>query len=170
LEKYLIAYYSWVGSTEVVAKYIAEKTNIPIVRIEEVKKRPLGSMMSAAMGAFFGTSTKLKPIDLEMEGVQTLILCAQVWAGKTAPAINTYLKKASFRGKQVWVVMTMGDDTPPLKTIESIAIRIAKKGGTVKGHFGIQTHWDPKTNVPITREEIEGVVDNWLLNEGFLKQ
>nr|WP_154706101.1 hypothetical protein [Planococcus salinarum] len=50
----LIVYYSWIGSTEVVAKEIQRLTGFEIQRIEEKKNRKLGKIPGAAMGAFLG--------------------------------------------------------------------------------------------------------------------
>jgi flavodoxin len=158
----LIVYYSWVGSTKVVAQFIARQTNIDLVSIEEVKPRPLRKIMSAAMGGFLGFKSKLKPMDYEMKHIDTLLLGAQIWAGKTAPAINTFLSKATFRNKKVWLFMTLGDEKLSVKVIESIKKRIEKKGGSFEGYVSFQTHWEPEVNLPITEEEIREKAVNWL--------
>jgi hypothetical protein len=72
-ETKLIVYYSWVGSTRVVAQFIERQTSIKAVRIEEIKPRPLSKIMSAAMGAFFGSKSKLKTMDYEMQHIDTLL-------------------------------------------------------------------------------------------------
>lgn len=167
MERRLIAYYSWIGSTKVVCDYVANQTGIPIVRIEEVKPRPLGNIMGAAMGAFFGLHSRLKPMDFQMVDVKTLILGSPVWAGKTPPAINAFFKKASFSGKDVWILMTMGDDKPPLEMITALASRIERRGGTLKGLIPFRTHWDVETNVPITEDEIRAQADQFLIRAGL---
>lgn len=158
----LIVYYSWVGSTEVVANFLASQTNINTVRIEEVKPRPLSRIMFAAMGAFLGSRSKLKDMDFDMSEVDTLLLGAQVWAGKTSPAINTFLHKASFKNKKVWLFMTLGDNKPPVKVVQSIRRRIEKKGGILQSQVFFQTHWEPETNMPISHEEFEEKALAWL--------
>ncbi|MFH0767010.1 MAG: hypothetical protein V1920_02835, partial [Bacillota bacterium] len=62
-ENNLIIYYSWVGNTEVVAKEIQNQTRFDIYKIEEKKERKFGSIMKAAMGAFFGYKSRLKSMD-----------------------------------------------------------------------------------------------------------
>lgn len=168
IERRLIVYYSWIGSTKVVCDYIAGQTGIPIVRIEEIKPRPLGKIMSAAMGAFFGIKSAIKPLGVSLADVQTLVIGMPIWAGKTPPAINAFLSKTSLKDKEVWIVTTMGSDKPALEWITSVASRIERKGGILKGLTPIQTHWEPEINLPITEEEIREKADQFIARAGFL--
>lgn len=165
----LIVYYSWIGSTEVVAKEIQRLTGFDIQRIEEKKNRKIGKVAGAAMGAFLGLKSRIKPMDFALEEYENIFLGAQVWAGKTSPAINNYLKKASFKNKKVWLFLTKGDEKVPQQVIDSITKRIEKKGGTVVDSMSITTKWDPKVNRPIAREEVQEPVYDWLKKGGFLE-
>lgn len=165
----LIVYYSWIGSTEVVAKEIQRLTGFDIQRIEEKKNRKIGKVAGAAMGAFLGLKSRIEPMDFALEEYENIFLGAQVWAGKTSPAINNYLKKASFKNKKVWLFLTKGDEKVPQQVIDSITKRIEKKGGTVVDSMSITTKWDPKVNRPIAREEVQEPVYDWLKKGGFLE-
>lgn len=160
--KSLIVYYSWVGNTEVVAKEIQRRTGFDMEKIEEYKQRKLGSIMGAAMGAAMGFASRLKPMDFSLKGYENVFLGAQVWAGKTAPAINRYLQKARFDGKKVWLFVTKADEKVPQKVIDSITGRIEKKGGKVLECLSLTAKWDPKTNIPIAPESVQASVDEWL--------
>ena len=116
--KSLIIFYSWVGNTEVVAREIRNQTGFDIQKIEEKKDRKLGSIMSAALGAIIGLKSRLKPIDFLLADYENIFLGAQVWAGKTTPAINKYLSKASFKNKNIWLFITKADDKEPKKVID----------------------------------------------------
>lgn len=166
----LIVYYSWIGSTEVVAKEIQRLTGFDIQRIEEKKTRKLGKVPGAAMVAVLGLKSRIKPMDFALEEYENIFLGAQVWAGKTSPAINNYLKKASFKNKKVWLFLTKGDEKVPQQVIDSITKRIEKKGGIVVDSMSITTKWDPKVNKPIAREEVEKPVFDWLERNGILKE
>ncbi|WP_422124508.1 flavodoxin family protein [Planococcus sp. X10-3] len=165
----LIVYYSWIGSTEVVAKEIQRLTGFDIQRIEEKKKRTPGKIAGAAMGAFLGFKSSLKPMDFALEEYENIFLGGQVWAGKTPPAINQYLKKASFKDKKVWLFLTKGDEKVPQQVIDSITKRIEKKGGKVVDSISITTKWDPKVNLPIALEEVQEPIYNWLKKGSFIK-
>lgn len=58
--------------------------------------------------------------------------------------------------------ITKGDEKIPQKVIDSITIRIEKKGGKVMDCFSFTTKWDPKTNIPIKADEIRSSVQNWM--------
>ncbi|MEI7667561.1 MAG: hypothetical protein WCI62_01020, partial [Erysipelotrichaceae bacterium] len=70
----VIVYYSWVGNTEVVAKEIQRLTGFELIRIEEKKDRKFGNIMGAAMGAFFGFQSGIKPIDFSLQKYDTVFL------------------------------------------------------------------------------------------------
>lgn len=162
--KSAIIYYSWIGNTHVIATEIQRLTGFDLIRIEEEKHREFGKIAGAAMGAFFGMKSKLKAMDFSLKNYENIILGCQVWAGKTTPAINAFLKMADFTGKNVWILITMADANPPKKAIDSVTGCIEKKGGKVAGVFSQTAKWDPKTNKPIELEEVTENIQNWVLN------
>lgn len=166
----VIVYYSWIGSTEVVAKEIQRLTGFDIQRIEEKKNRKLGNISGAAMGAFFGLKSSIKPMDFALEEYEHIFLGTQVWAGKSTPAMNHYLKKASFKDKKVWLFITKGDEKIPQQVIDSITKRIEKKGGSVIDSISITTKWDPETNIPIALEDVQELIYDWLKRGGILEE
>ena len=125
--KSIIVYYSWVGNTAAVAEEIKVQTGFDIQEIKERKERKESNIPGDALGAFFGFKSRIKPLDFELKNYNQVLLGAQIWAGKTTPAINTYLHKAKFKGKKVWLFITLADDKAPIKVIESMTKRIKKK-------------------------------------------
>ncbi|PTL39040.1 hypothetical protein C6Y45_07610 [Alkalicoccus saliphilus] len=164
----VIVYYSWVGSTETVAEEIHRRTNFDMQKIEETTKRRFGKFAGAAMAAVIGLKSRIKPMDFELQDYENVFFGAQVWAGRTAPAVNNYLKKASFKNKNVWLFLTKGDEKIPQQVIDSITKRIEKKGGRVVDSMAVTSHWEPKTNIPLAPEEVQEPVEAWLKKEGFL--
>lgn len=92
--------------------------------------------------------SRIKTMDFSLKDYDNIIFGCQVWAGKTTPAINAFLKMADFTDNKVWIVITMADVKPPQKSINSITKRIEKKGGTITGVFAQTAKWNPKTNIP----------------------
>lgn len=160
--KTVIVYYTWIGSTKVVAEEIGKLTGFDVQEIKENKKRKLGSIMGPAFGAFIGMKSSIKHMDFELSGYDNILLGVQVWAGKTTPAINKYLKKASFKDKKVWFFTTQSDERPPDRFIDSIRERIEKKGGKLMDWFSFKTFWDPKTNIPVSRDDIADDIKDWI--------
>jgi flavodoxin len=160
--KSLIVYYSWVGNTEMVAKEIQRQTGFDIQRIEEKKERKKGKIMGAAMGAVLGFKSGLKAMDFMLEDYENIYLGAQVWAGKTTPAINKYLSKVHLKDKKVRLFITKSDKMVPQKVIDSITCRIEKKGGKVIDNISFTTTWEPGKNNVISQEEVKDSIQEWL--------
>ena len=160
--KSLIVYYSWIGNTQVVAQEIQRQTGFDIQRIEEKKQRKRGKIMGAAMGAFLGLKSRLKPIDFSLKNVENIFLGAQVWAGKTTPAINKFLSKGRFKDKKVWLFVTRADGKVPCKVIDTVTRRIENKGGKVIDSISFIKSWDPQKNDLISQVEIKDSIRDWL--------
>lgn len=158
----LITYFSWIGNTKVIAEEIHVSTGYDLIRIDELKERKKGNIMGAAMSALFGLSSSIKSMDFSFSNYDNIFLGTPVWAGKTPPAINKFLKKASLKGKKIWLFITMGDDKIPQKTIELITSRIENKGGEVVDCLYLTTKWDPKTNIPMKPEDFGTSVQDWV--------
>ena len=90
--KELVVYYSLEGNTKQAAEIIADRLNADILRLNTVKEIPKNKMkyVIGGMQAAFGVCAKLKPITLNPEQYDRIILGTPVWAGKSAPAINTF--------------------------------------------------------------------------------
>lgn len=132
----LIVYYSWTGNTASVAQELQAQTGFALERIEEKKSRPFGSLPMAAMGAWFHLKSEIKPLSVSLEDYDNLFLGIQVWAGNSTPAINAFLKQANFKDKKVWIFMTMADNVPSQKVMDSVRRRIEQKGGVVVDTIG----------------------------------
>lgn len=160
--KSLIVYYSWVGNTEIVARELQRQTGFDIKKVEEKKERKQKKIMWAAMGAMFGLESSLKSMDFSLVDYDNIFLGAQVWAGKTTPAINKYLRKAQLKDKKVWLFITKADKDIPQKVIDSIARRIEKKGGKVMDAISFTTAWEPGKPASISPEEVRESIQQWL--------
>lgn len=164
--KSLVVYYSCAGNTKVVAEEIEQQTGYDIRRIEEMRPRDLKGIMWAALGAVLGQKSAIKPMDFDMAEYDTVILGAQVWAGKTTPAINSFLSRANFRGKKVWLFFTLASEQVPPIFIDSVTRRIEGKGGKVLGSLACISKWDPKERAPLKPEEARDKVRQWLAHMG----
>lgn len=160
-QKGVIVYYSWIGNTKMVAEALSRVTGFELMPLVEKKARPLGKVFGAVMGAIFSMKSRLEPVDYALKAYDTVVIGAQVWAGKSTPAINQFLSKGDFSGKKVHIFVTMGDDKIPEKVIASIRNRIEKKGGQVDQILALTTKWDPKVNKPVTLEEVQSEVEGW---------
>jgi flavodoxin len=161
-KKSAIIYYSWIGNTEVVAKEIQRLTGYDLIKIQEKKERKLGNIMGPALCALLGLQSNIEPLDFSLADYDNVYLGTPVWAGKTTPAINRFISKANFKGKNIWIFITKADEKVPQKVIDSVKRRIEKKGGTVMDCLSLTTKWDPKTNIPTSVEDIRSDIQVWI--------
>lgn len=161
MKKGVILYYSWIGNTKAAAEVLQEATGYDLLRIEETKERKLGRIMSAAMCALFGRKSAVKPLG-PIGQYDVVLLGTPVWAGKTPPAVNTFLSGADLTGKDVRVFFTLGDTRFPQKVLDSVAGRVQEKGGQVTDSIAIVTVWDPKTNEPTPASAMRGRILEWV--------
>lgn len=164
----LIVYYSWTGNTASVAQEIQAQSGFAIERIEEAKPRPYGSLPMAAMGAWLHFKSAIKPLSVSMADYDNIFLGIQVWAGNSTPAVNAFLKQGNFKNKKVWIFMTMADNVPSQKVIDSVRRRIEQKGGTVVDTIGFTSKvlaavGDERREVEaLSRDEIREPLVAWL--------
>ena len=170
----LIVYYSWTGNTASVAQELHAQTGFALERIEEVKPRPFGSLPMAAMGAWFHMKSAIKPLSVLLEDYDNLFLGIQVWAGNSTPAINAFLKRGNFKNKKVWIFMTMADNVPSQKVMDSVRRRIEQKGGVVVDTIGFTAKMlatvgdEERATQVLSPEMIREDLAAWLRNNGIL--
>jgi flavodoxin len=105
--KSLIVYYSRTGNTRFVAETIAAEIGADVEEVVDLKKRsgPLGFLIGGK-DARQGKETKISPTTKIPNDYELVIFGTPVWAGKPAPAINTYLKKNNLSGTKVAAYFT----------------------------------------------------------------
>lgn len=123
--KYVVAYYSWQGHTEKVARDLAERLKAEVVKIEPVQD---SGMFMKAMKAFLGLRSGIKSCRTDLADVDFLILASPVWAQKVPPYINEYTSMVSgSKGKPFSVLVEMGTSGAE-KAIAIIRKKLENKG------------------------------------------
>ena len=102
--KILVAYFSWSGNTEYVAKYIAEQTGGTLFRIEPVKPypteyTPCTKVAKAEKERDARPEIKNKVAD--WDSYNTVFIGCPVWWWTAPMIINTFTESYDFEGKTV---------------------------------------------------------------------
>ncbi|MDD1671749.1 MAG: hypothetical protein LUO82_01955 [Methanomicrobiales archaeon] len=106
--KILVAYYSWKGHTETVARDLAGKLNATTVKIEPLSD-PGSGMFGKVLKALFGMKGAIKPCQTDMKEFDHLVLATPVWAQKIPPYTRQYLADlTNCSGKKFSVLAEMG--------------------------------------------------------------
>jgi flavodoxin len=106
--KVLVAYYSWKGHTEYLAKEIAGKLDASLVKIEPLTD-PGPGMFWKAMKALLVRRENIKPCQTDIAEFHHLVVATPVWSGKIPPYLHEYLSQLSnCEGKNFSVFAEMG--------------------------------------------------------------
>ncbi|MDD1674283.1 MAG: NAD(P)H-dependent oxidoreductase [Methanomicrobiales archaeon] len=123
----LVAYYSWKGHTETVAKELATRLNAPLVRIEP-RNDPGPGMAGKAMKALFGMRSAIKPMKTDLADIDHLVVATPVWAGNMPPFTREYLAElTNTQGKKFSVLAEMGGSGAD-RVISSVRTMLERKG------------------------------------------
>jgi flavodoxin len=107
--KSLIIYYTRSGNSRFVAEAVAAQLGGDIEEVVDLKKRS-GALgwLSGGKDAKQGKTTEIAPTKKAPADYDLIVVGTPIWAGKPAPAINTYLKKNGVSGKKVAVFFSQG--------------------------------------------------------------
>ena len=93
--KRLVVYYSLTGNTEEAAETIAKALDADLLKLETVKDMPKSFAARMLVGGgqvAFNRIPELKPIDVDIDSYDEIILGSPIWNSKGVPAVNAFLK------------------------------------------------------------------------------
>lgn len=104
--KKAIVYYSMSGNTDYVAKYISDKIDADLIKIEPKKEYPnkgIKKFLWGGKSAVMGETPALEQYEFNSEKCDCIILETPVWASSFTPPIRTFIKenKEKLKGKKL---------------------------------------------------------------------
>ena len=107
-----IIFYSRSNNTRTGAEYIADKMGSELIELIEAKGRKgLTGFIKSGYQAVSGKTSQLMGDPWKKAEKHSLIyLMTPIWGGKTTPAMNGFLNKADFMGKDVTVITFQADE------------------------------------------------------------
>ena len=93
--KRLVVFYSLTGNTEEAAEKIAKALDADLLKLETVKDMPKSFAARIFVGGgqvAFNRIPELKPIDVDINAYDEIILGSPIWNSKGVPAVNAFLK------------------------------------------------------------------------------
>jgi flavodoxin len=139
--KSLVVFYSLTGKTKLVSKAIAEELNATLVEIEEMKSRKPGFLtyLTGGFASVTNRESAINPIDIDLKQYDRLFIGSPIWASRPTPAINSFIYKTNFEGKNVVPFFTMGGNNSD-KAFRNITTKIERRKGIVIGSFAIRSY------------------------------
>ncbi|MDO5859463.1 flavodoxin domain-containing protein [Methanobrevibacter sp.] len=135
----LIIYYSNGGTTELVAKTLAENLNASLVKIHDLKNRDgFKNRLLSSINAFRETKTDIHPAKIDLSDFDTIYVGSPTWAGNPTPAIITIIDRCNFKGKDVVLFATM-DGNRGETNLARLEEKVKMRGARVIESFAIST-------------------------------
>lgn len=103
--KTAVVYYSRFGTTRTIATALAQELGAEVREIKAV--RDCG-FLGMGFRAALGIRMPIQPMNLDFAGVDRVVLCAPIWAGRPANPAQTFLKEAKIEGKRLAVLFATG--------------------------------------------------------------
>jgi flavodoxin len=109
MDKTLVLYYSLEGSTEKIAKYLAEELNLDIERVRPKKEIKSKGFFKYVIGGYQATAKrkpKLNSLTHNLDDYSTIIIGTPVWAGGISSPIYSLLKANNIKNKKIGMFYT----------------------------------------------------------------
>ena len=124
--KTIIIYYSLDGNCDFIAKEIAKKLPVELLRINTVNQPSSGGLMKYLWGGkqvFMKEKPTLQSFSFNPNDYDLIIFGTPVWAWNFAPALNSFFEQTKISGKKIALFCCHGGQ--PAKTLEKLASKLA---------------------------------------------
>lgn len=104
MDKALILYYSYEGSTERIASFLAENLGADIERVrpvKEMKARGFSKYIWGGSQVVMKKKPDLQPLNVKLEDYSTIIIGSPIWAGTFAPPIYSLFENDLLKNKKI---------------------------------------------------------------------
>lgn len=112
MPKQLILFYSFEGSTKMVAEYLSKELNIQCEEIKPIKNLKSKGFIKYPLGVsqvIFKKKPELHPIKANLQEYDTIFIGSPIWAGSFVPAIRTLLQTGILKNKNIAFFYTHED-------------------------------------------------------------
>ena len=109
--KTLVAYYSFGGNTKAIAEKVARSLRADVIEIKTVKDYPddydvLLSLAEKEVAS--GYIPALRPVEIDWDKYDAVLLGTPVWWSSFAPAMKKFLSSYKWKGRVVYPFVTHG--------------------------------------------------------------
>lgn len=162
--KTLVAYYSLGGNTKGVAERIARALRSDVIEIKTIKEYPDDYDVLLSLGekeVASGYIPALRPVEIEWDKYDAILLGTPVWWGTFAPAVKKFMSLYDWNGRVVYPFVTNDG------TIGRIVgdLRKALRGATIGSILNVKFEANEQTTPDLT-------IKDWLslIKDGRIKE
>lgn len=138
----VILYYTFGGSTKKEAERLAKELNAPLYPVKESRNRNfVSAFVPGGFLAMRRKSTPIRPLNVDLNKYDRIIVGSPVWAGYPAPAFNSILEMLPAGKKIELFLCSGGGDTS--KSRQGTIEWAESKGCTVLSYRDVSTGTPP---------------------------
>ena len=155
--KTAIIYYSYEGNCALVSKIIKDALNADLYEIKTVNEKIRTGFAKYLWGGaqvIYHIKPALKPLSLDLNAYDLVILGTPVWAGSPAPAMISFLSKTKITGKKLALFCCHGGGMG--KTFGKLKARLS--GNTFVGEIDLV--YAARKNP----DELKQKINDWVKN------
>lgn len=130
----LVVYYSFEGSTQLIAESIANALDADILHLEvekEMKSHGFSKFLWGGRQVVMKSKPALKPMEKNPADYEILFIGTPVWAYTFSPALRTFFATVKLVGKKIALFCSCGGDRR--KTFENMRAQL--QGNEILGEF-----------------------------------
>jgi flavodoxin len=154
--KTLVIYYSYNENSTLIADLLKMSANADTLRLEVENEKHRKGFLKYFFGGWqvvLGKKPTLKPLTVNFDDYELIVIGGPVWAGSPAPALLSFLTKYPLKDKKValFCCCASGDAGMVIERMKALL-----KGNVVEGEIVFQ---NPLTN---NRNEVAKKVGVWI--------
>lgn len=104
MSKSIVLFYSFEGSTKMVAQFLSKELNIPneeIILVKDHESKGFTKYIWGGSQVVMKKKPELEKLKVNLDDYDTIFLGSPIWAGSYSPAIRTLLEDGIIKGKKI---------------------------------------------------------------------
>ncbi|MCF7930592.1 MAG: hypothetical protein K9L02_03670 [Acholeplasmataceae bacterium] len=150
MSKILVAYYSFEGTTELIAQAIAKMTQADLLSIKpvnELKSKGFSKYFWGGSQVFMKKAPDLIPFECDISQYDQIFIGSPIWAGTFAPPIKSFLKFPALVDKKIYFFYTHDGGPGKVEKLAKKAIESRNIYGGSHGFLNVKKNFDANVEI-----------------------
>lgn len=150
MSKILVAYYSFEGTTELIAQAIAAITQADLLNIKpvnELKSKGFSKYFWGGSQVFMKKTPDLIDFDVDLSQYDQIFVGSPIWAGTYAPPIKSFFKHSALVNKKIYFFYTHDGGPGKVENIAKQAIQARNTYGGSQGFLNVKKNFDANVEI-----------------------
>ena len=150
MSKILVAYYSFEGTTEIIAEAIARITQADLLSIKpvnELKSKGFSKYFWGGSQVFMKKTPDLIDFELDLSQYDQIFVGSPIWAGTYAPPIKSFLKNSLLVNKKIYFFYTHDGGPGKVEKLAKQAIGSRNTYGGSQGFLNVKKNFDANVEI-----------------------